>query len=278
MLTGILLGVVVGLVLGLTGAGGSIVAVPLLMAAYRWTLPQAAPVALVAVAVSSALGAYTAWRRSYVRYRAAALMGLTGVLVSPLGLLAAHWLPTATLTIVFAAVMAIVALRMWRQASKRPAEAQIVRATVAGEGPPARGHVLHVNPATGRLQWNPFTALVIALIGAVTGFLSGLLGVGGGFVIVPALRAVSPLSMQSAIATSLMTIAVIASGTVLWAAAHGPGLPWAEAAPFALGAIGGMLLGRQIAPQLAIAHLERIFAALMLLIAAGLCGRAGGLW
>jgi len=278
MLVGIVLGMVVGLVLGLTGAGGSIVAVPLLMAAFGWTLPQAAPVALLAVAASAALGAYTAWRRSYLRYRAATLMGLTGSLTAPLGLAAARWLPTSTLSLVFAGVMAVVSIRMWRQAALRPAEAQVVRAIVSGEGPPASGHLCRLDAATGRLVWTPLTAIVIGAIGAVTGLLSGLLGVGGGFVIVPALRATTPLSMQSAIATSLMTIAVVAGITVLWAALQGPGLPWPAAAPFAGGALGGMLLGRRLAPRLASAQLERSFAAFMLLIAAGLAGHAAGLW
>ena len=69
-----MLGVAVGLVLGLTGAGGSILAVPLLMAGAALSVPQAAPVALLAVMAAAGLGAARAWRKSYVRYRAASLM------------------------------------------------------------------------------------------------------------------------------------------------------------------------------------------------------------
>ena len=69
----VLLGIAVGLILGLTGAGGSVLAVPLLMAGLGWSLPQAVPVALLAVAAAAALGAWLAWRQSYLRYRAALL-------------------------------------------------------------------------------------------------------------------------------------------------------------------------------------------------------------
>ena len=69
------IGIVIGLVLGLTGAGGSILAVPLLMAGMGWSLVSAAPVALIAVFASASVGAWSAWRRDIVRYRAALLMG-----------------------------------------------------------------------------------------------------------------------------------------------------------------------------------------------------------
>ncbi|MFB9158825.1 TSUP family transporter, partial [Chromobacterium violaceum] len=81
----LLLGVLVGAVLGLTGAGGGILAVPALMASQGWSVPQAAPVALLAVAAGAALGAWEGWRRGEVRYRAAALMALCGLPGSALG-------------------------------------------------------------------------------------------------------------------------------------------------------------------------------------------------
>ncbi|MCP6726012.1 TSUP family transporter, partial [Klebsiella pneumoniae] len=64
----LLLGALVGAVLGLTGAGGGILAVPALMASQGWSVQQAAPVALLAVAAGAALGAWEGWRRGEVRY------------------------------------------------------------------------------------------------------------------------------------------------------------------------------------------------------------------
>lgn len=273
MLIGITLGVVIGFLLGLTGAGGGVLAVPLLMAGFGWTLRQAGPVALIAIAASATLGAYTAWRRNYVRYRAALLMGLVGSLCAPFGLSAARHLPLQVLTLLFAGVMVVVALRMWRQ-SRRVAEApRDLPLQKTAEHTVNSGHLCQINPQTGRLVWTPRTAAIIGSIGAVSGFLSGLLGVGGGFVIVPALRAVSPLWMHTAVATSLMTIALIASGTVCAALLRHADLPWLLALPFVCGTVIGMALGRWLAPRVAGAHLERGFALMMALVVVWLGGR-----
>ncbi|MEW6167642.1 MAG: sulfite exporter TauE/SafE family protein [Pseudomonadota bacterium] len=269
------LGLVAGLVLGLTGAGGSILAVPLLMIGLGWSLPQAAPVALLAVSAAAAFGTVAAWDVSYVRYRAALLMSAAGALASPLGLWAAGRLPSGILLTLFALAMSLVAVRMLRQARAQPDETRIVRAAVAGEGAAAGGPVCRLNE-TDRLIWTPACLRRVAQIGAATGFLSGLLGVGGGFVIVPALRAWTELSMHSAIATSLMAIALTSGGTALVAAFMGPAYDWALTLPFVAGALGGMLAGRKLAPRIAGPQLQSGFAILMLLTALGLLART--LW
>ncbi|WP_313388538.1 sulfite exporter TauE/SafE family protein, partial [Achromobacter aegrifaciens] len=117
------LGACVGLILGLTGAGGAIMAVPLLVFGLHLQVSQAAPIALLAVGLSAALGAVLGLRKGQVRYRAAGFMAATGILVSPLGLWAARRLPNAPLAIIFAGVLGMVAWRMWNQGNK-PAAAQ----------------------------------------------------------------------------------------------------------------------------------------------------------
>jgi len=266
----LLIGIVVGLILGLTGAGGSILAVPLLMFGMGWTLTQAAPVALIAVATAAITGTWIAWQRSYVRYRAATVMGVLGLVVAPLGLASAKALPLNALTLAFAAVLTIVAVRMLRQTLQAPAETAVVRAVVAGDEQPAKGAICKLNPNSGRLIWTRPCTLVMAASGAVTGLLSGLFGVGGGFVIVPALRAATELSMHSAVATSLMAIAVISSGTLAIAVLQGFELPLVVALPFAGGAVLGMLGGRWLAPRIAGPRLQQGFAILMLITAGGI--------
>lgn len=272
---GLVLGIVVGLVLGLTGAGGSILAVPLLMAAMAWPISQAAPVALLAVATSAALGSYLAWRKSYVRYRAAILMSIAGVLTAQFGLRAADVLPQRWLLIAFAATLVVVASRMFLRARSAPDESAVVRAAVEGDGGRARGPLCRLHPQTGRIVWTRASAAVIALIGAVTGFLSGLLGVGGGFVIVPALRSVTELSMHSAVATSLMAIALTSLGTFGGALLQGRAMPWMIALPFVLGAVIGMMGGHALAPRIAGPRLQQGFAVLMLVVAMGMAIHAG---
>lgn len=261
-----LLGLVTGLILGLTGAGGSVIALPLLMLGLGWTLPQAAPVALLAVCASATLGTLIAWKHRIVRYRAASLMAFTGLLTAPLGLFAAARAPAQVLTLIFAVVLSIVALRLWQQARQRPDETKIVSAHMQGEAVTQRDVPCQVN-SDGRLRWDIPCLRAIIASGAGSGFLAGLLGVGGGFVMVPALRAVTTLPMHGAVATSLMTIAITSAYTILMHVASGHTLQWLIALPFALGAIGGMLMGRGIAPHIAGPRLQQGFALLLVGVA-----------
>ena len=263
----ILIGVVVGLVLGLTGAGGSIFAVPLLMAVLSMPIIQASTVSLLAVAVAAAVGTGMAWRHSYVRYRAASLMALVGVLIAPIGIRVADGLQPSVLKMIFALVLAVVAVRMFRMAMVSKEDSAVVRSAVSGEGKSSIGKIGKVNTTTGRLIWTKPVTVTIALIGATTGFLSGLLGVGGGFVIVPALRATMPLSMHSAVATSLMAIALTSLGTFVSCLLQGRAVPLALALPFVTGAVIGMMLGRRLAPFISGPHLQQGFAVIAGIVA-----------
>lgn len=267
------LGLVTGLMLGLTGAGGSVLALPLLMFGLGWTLPQAAPVALLAVCVSATIGTIIAWRQKIVRWRAALLMAFSGLFTAPLGLYAADRLPLGLLSLGFAMVLIIVAARLWRQAVERPAETRVVRGDVHGEAVTQQDIPCQVNP-DGRLAWSPPCMRAIILSGSGSGFLSGLLGVGGGFVIVPSLRAVTTLPMHGAVATSLMTIALTSACTVTMAIGSGRALPWLIALPFAAGSLAGMLISRPFAARIAGPRLQRLFAMAMICVAAGMAFRS----
>jgi uncharacterized membrane protein YfcA len=262
------------LVLGLTGAGGSVFAVPLLMLGLGWTITQATPIALIAVCASAAFGTLVAWNASLVRYRAALVMALAGCVAAPLGISLADQLPETWLTVAFAAILILVALRMIAQARANPADSQVVRAALAAAVRPSSGPLCRANGTTGRLVWTGSCAMVILAIGAATGFLSGLLGVGGGFVIVPALRAATVLSMHSAVATSLMTIALTSAGTVIAGMVMGRSLPWIVALPFVAGSLAGILAGRKMAPRIAGPRLQQRFAAAMICAAVMLIFKA----
>lgn len=264
------LGLLVGLILGLTGAGGSVIAVPLLIWGMGWTLPEAAPVALLAVSAAAILGTVSAWPQGIVRYRAALVMSAAGMVTAPFGLKAAHVLPLPLLSASFAVVLLLVSVRMILRARAAPEEARVVRAGLQGEQENPSEPVCKVNPDTGRLHWTRPCALAITSGGLVTGFLSGLLGVGGGFVIVPILRAMTDLSFHSAVATSLMAIALTSAGTVAISVAQGNSLSLLVAAPFVGGALAGMALGRVSASRLAGPKLQISFAIVMLLVCAGM--------
>ncbi len=277
MLTAAALGVAIGLVLAFTGAGGGILAIPLLVFGLHLPIQQAAPVGLAAVGLSAAVGAVLGLRDGIVRYRAAALIGVSGMLIAPLGVALAHRLPNRPLLAAFACVLAFVAWRMLRGASTPPATPQSAHpADTADPVPavdPARPCV--VDPADGRLAWTPRCARALAGTGITSGLLSGMLGVGGGFVIVPALTRYTDLDMRSIQATSLAVIALVSVSGVAAAALHGA-LPWEVALPFAGGAIAAMLAGRPLARRLAAGRLRQAFGATCAVVALLMLARAAG--
>jgi uncharacterized membrane protein YfcA len=260
ILTGsVVLGALVGLILALTGAGGAILAVPLLLFLLHLGVAQAAPVALLAVGLSAAVGAVIGLRTGIIRYRAAVFMAGAGMLFSPLGLWLAHQIPNGPLTLLFAAILAYVALRMFRQA----AEPQSQPVSTLPLPPCQR------NTDSGRFIWTAACTRALTVSGIGADFLSGLLGVGGGFVIVPALRRATNAPMQSVVATSLAVITLVSIAGVLSSAIAGA-MNWRVGLPFAAGAIMGMLSGRLLASRLSGPRLQQGFALVAGLIAIGM--------
>ncbi|GAC1411516.1 MAG: sulfite exporter TauE/SafE family protein [Burkholderiaceae bacterium] len=262
MLISVILGVIVGGILGLTGAGGGILAVPALVVGMGWPMQQAAPVALIAVAGSAAIGAAEALRRCLVRYKAAVLMAVAGVPVTGVGIRVAQALPQRVLLGLFACVMLVVAARLFMQARQATQDAD------------REYRLAQINPATGRFTWTWPTAVLLAAIGAATGFMTGLLGVGGGFVIVPMLRRFTNVSMHGIVATSLLVIALVGFGGVITSVAHGTTFPMALTVYFTLATAVGMLLGRLLSSRLSARHVQMGFAGVLVVVALGLLIKA----
>ncbi|AQV96580.1 sulfite exporter TauE/SafE family protein [Cupriavidus necator] len=256
------LGAVVGVILALTGAGGAILAVPLLLFGLHLNIAEAAPVALLAVSLSAAVGAAMGLRAGIVRYRAAVLMAVAGTVVSPVGLWLAHRLPNGPLTLLFALVLAFVALRMFVQTPSKPNPSLYAQPL-----PPCQ-----LSNATGRFVWTASCSRALALSGVGAGFLSGLLGVGGGFVIIPTLRKATNASMHAIVATSLTVMALVSASGVVSTAIAGR-MNWSVGLPFATGALLGMLGGRRAASKLSRRRLEQGFALVAALIALGMVVR-----
>lgn len=256
------LGTGVGLVLALSGAGAGSLAVPLLIFALNLPIQQAAPIGLFAIALAAGLGAFLGWREGILRYRAAALMGGSGLLCAPIGVWLAHRLPEKPLLLVFAALLAWTALRMLGHA--RSAES-------AASGP--GNAACRLDPVAGRFAWNRPCARLLALTGMTSGVLSGLLGVGGGFVIVPALTRHSDLPARSIVATSLGVMTLVSLGGITSAIFH-DGVRWPLALPFALGTLAGLGVGQRWARHLPGQRLQQSFGALCLILALSLVHRA----
>ncbi len=260
MLTVLGLGLVIGVILALTGAGGGILAVPLLVFGIQMSVAQAGPIGLLAVGMAAALGAALGLRAGIVRYRAAILIAAAGMPLSPLGLWLAHRIDNRWLGVLFALVLLLVAARSFLQAT-RPA--------AAAPAPDAMPRPCLRNDASGRFIWTSACARALMLSGGAAGLLSGLLGVGGGFVMVPALQRYTDLTMQSVVATSLAVIAMVSVTGVLASAASG-GIAWDVALPFSAGALAGMLAGRAVSARLAGPHLQIGFAMVSAAVAVGM--------
>lgn len=255
LLIGIFLGVLIGTVLALTGAGGTIIAVPLLISGMHLTVAEAAPIALFAVCVSSAIAAMLAHRQGKVRYRAAGFIAIAGIMTAPLGIWLAQRLPDIPLTILFALVLFYIAISMLRQSKRQVDNVDFLPDTASI---PCR-----LSYEQGRLIWNWPCARALAFSGIIAGFLSGLLGVGGGFVVIPALRKATNLPMQSILATALAVVALVSATGVASAVFIGS-MNWLIALPFAAGALAGMLIGRKIADHLAGPGLQQGFAVVVM--------------
>ncbi|WP_017905500.1 sulfite exporter TauE/SafE family protein [Pseudomonas asplenii] len=270
MLLGSGLGMLIGAILALTGAGGGILAVPLLVFGLGLSMVQAAPIGLLAVGLAAAVGALLGLRQGIVRYRAAGFIAGIGILLTPVGLWLAHRLPNEPLALGFAVVMVYACARIFNKARHELEHGQ----------PAPRAEFLPcvLNPLQGRLRWTLPCARALTITGMLSGLLSGLLGVGGGFVIIPALTRYTNLDSKSIVATSLAVIALVSTGSVVTATLSGV-MHWSVGAPFAAGAVVGLVLGRQVAGRLAGPRLQQLFAltgflaALMLALnALGLAG------
>jgi uncharacterized protein len=250
------LGGLIGLILALTGAGGGVLAIPLLVIVMGVPVQEAGPVGLAAVGVAALIGAIAGLRQGIVRYRAAALIGTMGMLAAPLGVLLAPLAPQRLLVLLFASLLVWVAWRILR-------DAHGLASSPSAQAAPA----CKVRPVEGRLIWTSPCARALAATGAFSGLLSGMLGVGGGFVIVPALIQHSDLDARSIQATSLAVIAMVSISGVLAATTQGQ-MNAQLATPFVGGAIVAMLAGQRLAARLDADKLKQAFAWMSLLVAA----------
>ena len=253
------LGLFIGLVLALTGAGGSILAIPLLSFCLNLSLNQAAPIALMAVLIASIAGTIQGLRLGIVRYRTAILIAISGVFFAPLGVWTARYLPPRFLSISFLVVLLVVAWSMWRQSAQT--------STLENK----TSTVCSVNPATSRVFWNAACTKTLMLTGALTGFLSGMLGVGGGFVLIPSLNKVTDFSMQAVIATALFAIALVSIVSIFSYSVHAD-INSAIAVPFIFGTVSGLFIFRNVGEKVSKKFSQRsfallaVFAALLMLL------------
>lgn len=264
---GVAFGAIVGLALGLTGGGGSIFAVPLLIYGLGVAPGSAVALSLIAVAATAATGAIEGMVRGVVELRAALILAVAGMASAPLGVWLSAMAGDRIIVLAFAILMSVVALRMLVRARGVPEQARIVRSRIAEDALADRGTVCRY-ARDGRLRLNAPCSAALVAAGLLVGVLSGFFGVGGGVLIVPALVLITEMGIHRAVSTSLLVITLVGASGVASTIVSGRPIEWGLAGFFIAGGLLGMLAGRLLASRLAGATLQTVFAVAMLVIAA----------
>jgi uncharacterized membrane protein YfcA len=241
-LLGLLSGSAVGFSLGLVGGGGSILAVPLMV--YVVGVPDAhlaIGTSAIAVAANAAINLSNHARGGTVRWSCALTFAAAGIIGAFVGSIFGKMLDGQKLLALFALIMLVIAMLMLKTRSK-------------------------VGLPDVEMSWSNLPAIVG--LGLATGTLSGFFGIGGGFLIVPALMLATGMSIMNAVSSSL--VAVTAFGLTTAASYAYSGLvSWALAALFIAGGIVGGLIGTRSARHLAARRgaLNIVFAAVIIAVA-----------
>lgn len=263
----VVFGILVGLALGLTGGGGSIFAVPLLIYGLDIAPRDAVSISLIAVAATAASGAAESALRGVLEWRAALIFAAAGVAFAPAGVWLGERVPGPVTMIAFAGLMLVVAARMIAKARRSPEQAVVIRARVAEHAAADAATVCRYS-GDGRLRLTAPCSFALLGAGMLVGVLSGFFGVGGGFLIVPALMLVTEMGIHRAVATSLLVIALVGVSGVLSALAAGRHIALVLTILFIAGGIVGMGGGRVLGRYLAGRTLQTVFAVAMIGIAA----------
>lgn len=236
-LFGLALAAVIGISLGLLGGGGSILAVPILVYVVGMEAKTAIAASLLVVGSTSLIGALRHWRANNIDVRTAVVFGIVSMAGSFAGGRVAAFLSDAFQLTLFAVVMLAASVSMFRSGSNE-----------------------RVTLAAARL---PF----IIGAAAVVGLLTGVVGVGGGFLIVPALVLFSGVPMKRAVGTSLLVIAMNSGSGFLAYAGH-VNIDWGYTVVFTTLAIAGVFAGSALVPYVSQGALKRSFAAFLIVVAA----------
>ena len=237
-------GVVVGVLLGLLG-GGSILAVPALVYGAGLPVSAAVPTSLLVVGISSATALLPRLRARQIQWRIAVVVGAAGAAAAFGGAAVNRLLDPRVVLTGFAVLMTVAAVRMLR-----------------GDGDTGGDCAL----PGGGVNWRGCLPKSIG-VGIVVGFLTGLFGVGGGFLIIPALVLLLGLTMSVAVGTSLVIIVINSAAGFAAHAGEAP-LDFRIAGAFTLAAVVGSLTAGRLASRLPADRLRRAFAYLVFAVAA----------
>jgi uncharacterized protein len=246
---GLASGALVGFSLGLVGGGGSILAVPLMVYVVGVPDPHVAiGTSAIAVAANAAVNLSNHARGGTVRWSCALTFAAAGIIGAFVGSVFGKMLDGQKLLALFALLMLVIAVLMLKTRSRA--------------GLP-----------DVQIDWSNMPAIVG--LGLATGTLSGFFGIGGGFLIVPALMLATGMSIMNAVSSSL--VAVTAFGLTTAASYAWSGMiSWGLAGLFVAGGIGGGLIGSRLARLMSARRglLNIVFAAVIIAVALYMLARS----
>ncbi|HUJ05876.1 MAG TPA: sulfite exporter TauE/SafE family protein [Streptosporangiaceae bacterium] len=257
----VIAGLLIGLTLGALGGGGSILAVPALVYLLGESPHQAVSASLLVVGVSAVFGAIAHARAGRVRLKEGAAFGLLGIAGSYAGSRVSAAVPAQILLAGFGLLMLVVAVAMIarRRSGNWAGPHADSRPSGPNGGPREAGDV----PAAGGRH-----PVLIGAAATGVGLVTGFFGVGGGFVIVPALVLMLGFDMPAAAGTSLMVIAIDSGAALAARASHGGlVLDWATVGVFAAAVMAGTLAGGRAAGRARPAFLSAAFSVVVVVVA-----------
>ena len=236
MLLALILAAAIGLSLGVLGSGGSIITLPVLVYAGGIDAREAVPMSLVIVGGTSLAGAILKMREGEVSPRAALTFSAAGIFTAILGAQLTPLVSPAVLLLVFAFLMFLVATRMLTSSNES--------LTAAPECRPVR----------------------CLTAGGIVGVLTGFLGVGGGFLIVPAMVIAARMPLKIAIGSSLAVISVNSVAGLIGQLRHTT-FDWTLGVAFLAISVVGMFGGMKLSKRVATTSLRRWFAWFVIAVA-----------
>lgn len=250
-------GVLIGLSLGALGGGGSILAVPVLVYLLGQTAVQATTGSLVVVGATSLVGAVAAGRAGNVRAGKGVGFGAVAIVGAVVGAAASTKVPDQVLLAAFAALLLVVAALMVRRGVRQ------------ARGPAAPGAREQAAAARPRQQ-----ALRAVLAATAVGLLTGFLGVGGGFLVVPALVLVLAMPMEVAAGTSLVVITMTSAAALVTRVGAGVTFDWTPVVLLTVVSSVAAVAGARLASRTSPKTLSTAFTALVVAVAVWTAARA----
>jgi uncharacterized protein len=258
-------GVVIGVTLGALGGGGSILTVPALVYLLGQDVHGATTASLVVVGVTALVGSSVHWRNGRVRVAEGLVFGALGVAGAILGSWLSAGISTSVLLAGFSLVMLVAATAMMVR-SIRPAEVPSPVRLRSDAASTSESNPIALEPASSAVRPRVNPPVFVATASAV-GLLTGFFGVGGGFVVVPALVLVMGFDMAIAAGTSLLVIAINSSAALVTRLGTPIHVDWAVVAVFTLAAVAAAFFASRLPNMVGAKSMTRAFSILLVIVA-----------